>query len=475
MPVKPQVFAAGNVSPLLGQQERAVPVDFILPPAHPKQLELINAFDARITSEGAVVYDPRVPGYEELPKAFPDLKFVVGACGTKFGKTYGCAILVCREAWDNRGSLNWWVAPVFKQAEMAYRLVKRILPKDSYVEYKADLRLELLEPDGSVHSTIEFKSAENDDSLRGFGVNFCILDEAARVKQVSYESLLTTMMQTDGRMVIISTPKGRNWFYDVYQRGEKILLPGEKDEWPEWKSIRMPTWTNPYVKAKRIDMMRRNMPVEVFKQEVAAQFMRDSAGVFNGVDACIKPGLTDSSGRPIWELPVKGHRYVIGVDLARKRDWTVITVMDCATKRLVYWDRFNDIQWSVQKSRIIKVAKEYNNAVVWMDGTGLGDPIVEDVRAAGCRVECYIIGRTTKQEMIEKLRTSLEFQRFTMPVIPTLVKELRDYEYQINSNGNIKYDAPSGSHDDCVISLALANMGLEKVPIVFRASQVRGI
>ncbi len=392
--------------------------------------------------------------------------------------TYGCSIRIVKEAWDNPGTLNWWVAPSYAQSKMAYWLVKRLLPKDFYVEYKADLRIELVEPDGNWHSTMEFKSADNDDNLRGFGVHFFILDEAARISQEAFESVLTTTTQTDGRGIIISTPKGRNWFFDKYQWGEKhLLMPGEHDDHPEWLSIRMPTWTNPHVKPSRIALMRSNMPADVFEQEIAARFLLEGAGVFRGVDACYKlwKGVYQANGYPVWFRPNGGTRYVIGVDLARKKDYTVITVIDVKTKQVVYWDRFNDLSWSVQKSRIVKVAKEYGNSVIYMDGTGVGDPIVEDVRSAGCRVECYIISNRSKQEMIEKLRTSIEFQRVLFPQIPTLIKELRNYEYDVNANGNIKYSAPSGQHDDAVISLALANIGLERAPFKYHVGQVRGV
>ncbi len=471
----------GAASAMLTKLTRQVPIELHLPAAHPRQAELINAFDARRLPDGKVIFNPGTGGFDyaayyALPLAYPELKFVVGACGTKFGKTYGCSILMTRMAWDVKDSLNWWVAPSYRQSEMAYRLVKRLLPKDTYVEYKADLRLELIEPDGGFHSAVEFKSAENDDNLRGFGVHFAILDEAARIAQASYESVWTTMTQTDGRMVIISTPKGRNWFYDEYQKGEKSgLLPGDVDENPEWLSIRMPTWTNPYVKPQRIMTMKKNMPGDVFEQEIAARFMLESAGVFRGIEGCIRKGLLNQFGQPQNETPLAGHRYIMGVDLARKKDYTVIFVIDILRRHVVYYERFNDMAWSVQKRRIIEVSNHYNRATCWMDGTGVGDPIVEDVRSAGVRTECFIISNRSKQELIEKLRADIEFGRITFPQLPVLIKELRNYEYEINSNGNIKYSAPPGQHDDTVIALALAGHGLNVNHGFARAMQVRGV
>lgn len=385
-----------------------------------------------------------------------------------------------REAWENKGSLNWWVAPVFGQAKMAYYTTKRMLPKGSYQEYKADLRLVLIEPDGTERSVIEFKSADNDDSLRGFAVNFAILDEAARIKKESYESVMTTMTQTMGRAIIISTPKGRGWFYELYQRGEKYfnndrLRPkfdsSNPDPFPEYFSIRMPTWENPTVPIEAIRQAKKNLPPDVFRQEFGAQFIEDSAGVFRSIEQCIK-------GNAI-ERPIPGARYVMGVDLAKLRDYTVITVIDAVRRHVVYLERFNRVDWETQYARIQSVAKTYNNATISIDSTGLGDPIVETLARAGLRLEPYKIGNSAaKQNLIDKLRIAMENGEISFPACPQtvpLISELRSFEYSFTKSGNTLYSAPSGRHDDAVISLALANLISDTQPFIYRAWNQRGI
>jgi len=350
-----------------------IPVSLELPPAHPKQHELINAFDIH------------------------NCRFVVGACGTKFGKTWGCSTAVIRNAWNHKDSLNWWVAPTFSQSKIAYNTIKKLLPKGFFHEYKADLRIVILEPDGEERSAIEFKSGDNPDSLRGFGVHFAVMDEAARMPYESFVSVQTTLTQTQGRGIFISTPKGRGWFYDVYQRGE-VLRPDN----PEWFSMRMPTWLNPHVPLKSIDDLKSILPEDTFRQEVAAQFLLDSAGVFRRIKDCIKGVL---------EEPLRDHTYVMGVDLARLRDFSVLTVMDRERRHVVYFERFNKIEWAVQYQRIIEVARKYA-ATVWIDSTGIGDPIVETIKGSGVRVEPYKIGGSAaKQQLVEKLRVNIENTR----------------------------------------------------------------
>jgi hypothetical protein len=356
---------------------------------------------------------------------------------------------------------------------MAYLQIKRLLPEGLYRDYKAALKLVLLEPNGAERSTIEFKSGENPDSLRGFGVNYFILDEAARVPEESWVSVYTTISQTFGRGIIISTPKGRGWFYDVYQKGQKFFDDGtpkydnpEDDPDPEWYSIRMPTWANPTVKPEAIKQFKKNMPADVFRQEIAAEFIKDSAGVFNGVANIIRGSFQD---------PIPGHRYVMGVDLGRKRDFTVINVIDTSNRHVVYFDRFNKIRWTEQYPRIIDVARRYR-AIVSIDSTGLGDPVVEAIESAGVRVEPYTIGGSkAKQQLIDKLRIAVERGEVSMPPIAVQRKEMEDYEYEVTDSGVVKYSAPPGKYDDTVVSFALAYWIADVQPIVYRYRKVRGI
>lgn len=437
-----------NQSRLLAQKTIVKPVTLSLPKAHSLQYDLITALD-------------RIPG----------CRFVVGACGTKFGKTFGTAIALVSEAWRNKNTMNWWVAPTFSQSENAYNLVKRILPPDTFRDKKADLRLELLEPDGAYHSTIEFKSGDKPESLRGYAVNFFVMDEAALSKFESAESIMTTVMQTMGRGLFISTPKGQNWFYDWYKRGEKFddsglpkFAPGEEDPFSEWYSIRMPTWKNPHVKLEAIRQFKKNMPEDSFRQEVAALFLEDSAGVFRNIKDCIRGVLQEYT---------PGHRYVMGVDLARLKDYTVLTVMDASNNHVVYFERFNKISWELQYQKIIQTARTYRAQAV-MDSTGIGDPIVSTIQSAGISVFPYKIGGTTaKQQLIEKLKISIEQQKISFPDIPVLRRELSSYEYKTSESGAVRYSAPGGMHDDTVISLALANWVCAQDPWVYRYSNKR--
>ena len=146
--------------------------------------------------------------------------------------------------------------------------------------------------------------------------------------------LRPTIAQTLGWAVFVSTPKGRNWFYDLFTRG---LDPSETD----YASFRFPSNASPYFPAKEWEEAKRTLPEDVFRQEYMAEFMEDSAGVFRNVDACTVPYSAEVT---------KGdyHRsVVIGCDVAKHTDWTVLIAMDAETGRCFAMERFNHLDLSL--------------------------------------------------------------------------------------------------------------------------------
>jgi hypothetical protein len=190
------------------------------------------------------------------------------------------------------------------------------------------------------------------------------------------------------------------------------------------------------------------MPEDVFRQEYMAEFLEDSAGVFRGVDGVI---------RPAGVAPVVSGQILIGLDLAKYTDWTVLVAMDAETGACLDMDRFNQLDWTIQKERIIAFCRRWRGRLV-MDATGLGDPIYDDLRPALSNIEGFRITGVNKPALIQRLAVAVEQRQISIPADWTvLLNELRRYEYSFTPSGGVQYGAPSGSHDDCVIALALAN------------------
>ena len=346
-----------------------------------------------------------------------------------------CANEIIEHALVYKKTVNWWVAPTYQQSMIAYRLIENALIDSGMVleNIKSEKRILLING-----SSIMFKSADNFNALRGEGVNFLVIDEAATIQREAWEQALRpTLSDKNGKALIVGTPKGRNWFFELYARGND-------PEQVEYKSFSFPTWTNPLIPQTEIEEVKRSLPQDVFRQEYEAAFLEDSAGVFRNIKNCVAGSFEEPTNKT----------YYIGWDIAKHTDFSVLVCMD-NNRHVVAFDRFNQIDYTLQISRVVAMAEKYRASVL-MDSTGAGDPVLEQIRQRGISVEGYNLSNQSKQQLIEHLSVGIEQRLLTFPQIDTLIHELQIYEYELTRAGNIRYNAPSGFHDDCVIALGLA-------------------
>jgi hypothetical protein len=380
-------------------------------------------------------------------------RFRCVVCGRRYGKTLMACNEICKFALRHKNSNNAWIAPTYKQSKIAYRLIRRALHK--IITYKSDTELRLELPNGAV---IQFFSSDNYDALRGNGFHFIVIDEFADVDEKAWkEAIRPTLSDTNGKALLIGTPKGMNFFYEVYQRGD----PTSEiyNDFPEWESFSAPTSANPYIRASEIESARKELPEDTFNQEYGAAFLKSGAGVFKGLEECIKGELD-----PTYE-PVPEHVYIGGWDAAKHADYSVLSIVDAHTRRLVYWERLNETDYPKQIKWIAETCKRFK-ATLYMDVTGIGSPLYDFLRPLadkyGFPVEEYLFTNATKKTLIESLQLAIQHKEIEMPNIPVLVKEMRQFQHKILPSGTVTYEAPPGAHDDTVISLALAQYGLSQ-------------
>src|SRR5690606_34777437 len=130
-----------------------------------------------------------------------------------------------------------------------------------------------------------------------------------------------------------STPKGRNWFWQLYQQGMNAA-------YPEWQSWRYPTGANPYIKETEIEAARHGMPERFFKQEYLAECLDDGGVVFRQVErVCVGEALTLDGRKALRPYEVSGESYYFGVDWGKDNDYTCVSVMT-REGRQVWLERF---------------------------------------------------------------------------------------------------------------------------------------
>lgn len=380
-------------------------------------------------------------------------RFRVLACGRRWGKDRACEYetlrLLPQMLEHNRGKglvptvLVWFVAPTFPLSDQIWAELKAFAPPGFVQEAReGDRMLRCL---GGVE--LWMKTALEPERLVGAGVDLVVVTEAALIVEEAWTTGLRPTLSSPGRhglALFNSTPKGLNWFHKMYLRGQDPQ-DTEVDSW------NVPTWGNPYIAASEIEKARRELPEQVFRQEYGAEFLSDVGLVFRHVEGCVQGEM---------EKPKEGHSYIAGIDLAKHNDFTVLTIADRATRRVVHFERFGQMDYVLQKERLGMAITRYNRAKAWMDSTGVGDPILEDLKRMGLNVEGYVFTAGSKRQLMDGLSVSLEQERIRFPRVDQLINELKAYQYETTKAGNLRTAAPSGYYDDCVVSLALLNYGL---------------
>lgn len=336
--------------------------------------------------------------------------------------------------------------------EFAGRYDKRLLKGASH---RPPQRFEIPE----FNSFVECKSIENVNSLLGEELDLVIFDEASRFPAQIYERYIAARLASrQGKLFSISTPFGKNWFYRNHLKADARfnLKSIDNIHWHAGhdKCIELAKTRNNPVEKECLEWLRakERLPEMIFKQEYEAKFLDDAASVFRKISDCISDNVLQDVQF--------AHSYIMGVDLGKVEDFTVITVVDRTNNSVVYFDRFNKIDYTFQKSRILSVAQRYNNAKITIDSTSVGIPIKEDLERSGANVDDFTFSNKSKKELIEKLSISIEQKGIRIPRMAVLIEELEAFGYRLTDAGNIIYSAPDGLHDDCVYSLALAVWGL---------------
>jgi len=154
----------------------------------------------------------------QLRAIFGPERYALIEATTKAGKTAGCLVWLFEQAAAGKpGRSYWWVAPVYPQSEIAFRRMKRAIPRPLYRSNDTERRLELA--NGAM---IWFKSAEKSDNLYGEDVYAAVVDEASRVSEESWYAVRSTLTATRGPVRIIGNVKGRkNWFYKFARKAER--------------------------------------------------------------------------------------------------------------------------------------------------------------------------------------------------------------------------------------------------------------
>lgn len=371
-----------------------------------------------------------------------DTKYIIASVGRQWGKSFLAMNVLLKWALENNKSTCMWVAPIFAQSKKVFTELSNLIQNTGLSKSinKSDLTITFI--NGSI---IYFRSAEREDGLRGNTLDFLVIDEAAYIKDNVWAQVLRATVLVRGKKVLfLSTPKGRNWFYEM-------ALRGDSDEYPQYKTYKGSSYDSPYISEQELLEAKYSLPENIYKQEILAEFIDTGGEVFSNLKSCMV----------LNEYPKKdtNERYYAGLDIGRANDYTVLTILNQKGEVVrIHRDRQNS--WNIIVSDVVKQLREFG-ARCQIEINGVGDPIFEQIRKQYPNVEGFVTTNDSKQNIIEDLILCMNEEKLKLPsqtLNGDLYQEMTLFTYEYSpKTRKVKYGAPNGFHDDMVMSLAIAN------------------
>lgn len=407
-------------------------MSYSLAPLTDEQLEADERADLVPTEDIEQLEYVRPPVYQKQYNAFwSDDRISMIEGSTKSGKTFGSMAWLLEQTLlrAGRGENTLWVAPIYPQAEIAYTRFVNGLPKNVFQKNDGKLRLRF-----GNGATMFFKGGDNPDSIYGEDYKATIIDEASRTHDKLFEAVRSTVTATRGPIRCIGNVRGRqNWHYRMCRKAE-AKAPGMN----YYKLIAQDAVDGGVLDPQDLIEARQDLIERVYQELYECIPSDDGGNPFGLTNIGLRKKLLST-------LPP----VAFGVDLAKSVDWTVVIGLD------VNGDVCRFERWqSPWLDTIARIKSIVGNVACLVDSTGVGDPIVEALQKGSSNYLGYKFTQPSKQQLMEGLALAIQQNMIGYPD-GVIVLELEAFEYQYVARG-VRYSAPDGYHDDCVVALALA-------------------
>ena len=215
---------------------------------------------------------------------------------------------------------------------------------------------------------IYVRGADRPDTLRGVSLTYAVLDEVADIKPEAWEQVIrASLSDKKGRAMFIVTPKGRNWFYDLWRQ--------EKDEWKSWHFT---TEDNPLIDPSEIESAKKTLSTFAFKQEYMASFSNAGADVFK--EEWLKYGEEPPYGSYFVAVDLAGFEEVAKqAGNAKKRlDETAIAVVKVTEDGKWFVKEIDHGRWDIRETaaRILMKMRDYRPLSVGIERGALKNAVL---------------------------------------------------------------------------------------------------
>jgi len=366
-------------------------------------------------------------------------KYITVVSPRQQGKSLLLVNLLLYYGINDKGCKIGVVAPIYSQARKLMEDLYEAIKDSGIVEATNFSNHEIKLKTGS---KIYFRSSEREDGLRGYTFSYLFLDEASYQTEDAYRRAIEPTALVHGKKVVLfSTPRGRDWFYNMFELGQN-------PEYPNYASVRMEQGDNPYINQEEVQAAKKVLPDAIYRAEYLGEFLEGESMVFSNFKT-----------NTFSQYPPRNGKVYIGVDLGRESDYTVAVAMDQSGNVIEIY-RDNQKDWDVMQSNILMLARKYN-ATIMIETNSMGTVIFESIKKQYQDTHPFVTSNSSKKDIVESLILAFNENQIRIPdanLFPELHHELEVFEMSYNpTTRNVKYAARTPFHDDMVIALCISN------------------
>ena len=294
-------------------------------------------------------------------------RFKVIAAGRRCGKSRLAATTLLIEGLRcPSGSAVLYVAPTNGQArQIIWNVLMEIGREVIQSSHINNMDITLI--NGAM---IYVRGADRPDTLRGVSLTYAVLDEVADIKPEAWEQVIrASLSDKRGRAIFIGTPKGRNWFYDLFNLGQK-----DDDEWKSWHFT---TKDNPLIDPEEIEAAKKTLSSFAFKQEYMASFDNAGSDIFK--ENWIKYGKEPDFGSYYVTCDLAGFEDVAkSSGSGKKLDETAICVVKVTEDGIWFVKKIEHGRWDIKETafNILKCVRDYKPINVGIERGALKNAVL---------------------------------------------------------------------------------------------------
>jgi len=362
------------------------------------------------------------------------IKYVIYNASRQSGKSLILCNMAVYYALEQNNNFVMVVSPTDSQVKHLY---KKILNSVIELPFLRNYKSQSGDSEIRFHngSTIIFRSAASANSLRGFSVTHLLCDEFAFIDEETYYTILAPTLTVRGKKALfVSTPKGKNLFYKLFNLGIKE---------PNYKSFKTTYKDNPFADKEFIQEQKKVLSDSQFKQEYEGEFI-DSSSLFQKIEEYATLTSIDS--------PVPGDSYFAGVDVGFKNDKTIISIIN-QRGEIVYIKVLNQEDFNGQVSEIKSVTDRFNCVLTYVEANNQGVAIIDGLIAAGMwKIQSFNTTATSKPKIINQFLSDFNKGLIKFVNDERLISEFKAFGYKMGENGHVTFGGTGGIHDDIVMA-----------------------